>query len=264
MAMAHCLDSISPLYQSLQDLPGLAARDRLARPEPHSLMRLPATLDQVYAGLSASSRADVRRKRKKMQVDFGDALKVTCIREAAEIEPALPTVEAIARKTYQRGLHVGFEDTPQMLGRLKLYAQKGWLRIYLVHIGDKPCAFWIGTVYDNIFCSDYLGFDPQFRNYSPGTFLLSEMIKDFCAAGVNAIDFGFGEGDYKGRFGNCRLMESSIYVFAPTLKGIAMNAARTTVGMTDRVLKRVMERAGLLARAKKYWRARIAKGDVSK
>jgi CelD/BcsL family acetyltransferase involved in cellulose biosynthesis len=85
-------------------------------------------------------------------------------------------VEEIARKTYQRGLGVGFADTTRMRQRLELAARKGWLRAYLLYLGERPCAFWIGMLYGDTFVSDYTGYDPDLRQFSPGIGLVMRMI----------------------------------------------------------------------------------------
>ena len=142
-------------------------------------------------------------------------MKVSCYREPGELDDVIPQVEEIAKKTYQRGLGVGFQDTEEIRRRLRFCAEKGWLRVYVLHLGDLPCAFWIGTLYHGCFCSDYLAFDPNFGAYSPGTFLLMKVVEEFCGAGVKEIDFGPGEGRYKEQFGNLPSNEASIFVSHP-------------------------------------------------
>jgi hypothetical protein len=247
----------SPIFQSARSLPGIASRDHVLQPAPHSLLTLSENSEQVWLSLSSGVRADVRRKKKKLLREFGAGAKVHCFREPRELESAIPQVEAIAKKTYQRALNVGFRDTEQIRRRLQFLAEQGWLRMYLLTLNDEPSAFWVGTVYQGGFSSDYLAFDPKFGEFSPGMFLLSEVIDELCHAAVGKLNFGAGESRYKERFSNCHWTESPVYIFGPGLKGIALNCARTAVGLVDNAVKKGLARTRLLPAVKRLWRSRL-------
>jgi hypothetical protein len=251
-----CEDSL--LYQRALSLPSIWCTDHLTNPEPHHAMRLPENIEQVYEGFSHGLRGQLRRKQKKVLKEFNGSVKFTCFRNADELDRVFEQAEGIAKKTYQRGLGVGFEDTKAMRGRLNLCAQMGWLRAGMLYIEDRPCSFWIGTVYDGVFVSDFLAFDPDFRDYSPGSYLLITMIEEFCKEGVKAIDFGFGPGEYKERFGNSQLRETSVYIFAPGFKGITLNALRTMTVLAENLVKKTLQRTKLLPRIKRLWRDRLS------
>jgi Acetyltransferase (GNAT) domain len=249
----------SPLYENVLLGCGFATRDHCVRPESHSVMALPASVEELYRSFSQGLRAEIRRKKKKLLADFGEGVVIRCYRAPEELESALPAVEDIARNTYQRGLGVGFQDTPQMRQRLSFCAEKGWLRIYVLAISGKPCAFWVGTLSNSVFVSDYNAYDPKFRDYSVGTYLLAEVVEDFCDEGVKAVDFGFGEAEYKSRFANVAHAEASLRIFAPKPRGVALNLVRTATGLMDDTLRKALERTDLLPKIRRFWRARLAK-----
>jgi hypothetical protein len=251
------------LHEGVLRASGFATRDHLPKLALHHVMKLPADMKDVYPALSANHRADLKRKAKKVMADHQGNVKVYCYREPGELEAAIPEIERIAQKTYQRGLGVGFQDSEEIRRRLRLCANKGWLRIYVLNLGDTPCAFWIGTLYHGSFCSDYLAFDPRFGTYSPGTFLLMKVLEEFCATGVREVDFGFGEGRYKEQFGNSPSMEASVFIFAPRAKGVLLNAMRTSTGLAENLARKIVERTNLLPRIKKLWRSRLAKKTSS-
>jgi hypothetical protein len=258
MAVLDFLRVGSPIYERALRASGFTTRDHLPKPGMHYVMKLPANINQVYSALSANHRSDLKRKAKKFLSDHPDA-KVSCYRETAQLDDVIPQIEELARKTYQRGLGVGFQDNEEMRRRLRLCAENGWLHIYVLRLGDTPCAFWIATLYHGSFCSDYLAFDPHLSPYSPGTFLLMKVVEQLCDAGVKEIDFGFGEGRYKEQFGNCEYQEASLFVFAPKLKGVLLNAMRTSAVMADNLARNLLEHTKLLPRIKRFWRLRLAK-----
>ncbi len=251
------LGTDSALYRQALSSPGFASRDHLTKITAHHIMRLPESMDQLYLRFSQGLRAEVRRKRKKILADFDGNVKIRRFHEPAELENLIPDLEEIAKKTYQRPLGVGFQDTEQMRRRLGVCAQKGWLRIYVLSVSGEPCAFWMGTLYDGTFYSDEIGFDPQFSHYSPGTFLLTSIVEDLCNSGVKEIDFGVGEAEYKKRFSNRLLTEASVYLFAPNLKGIALNIVRSTAGVIDNTLRKALEHTKLLPKVKRFCRSRL-------
>ncbi len=253
----------SPIYQKASTMPGFLMRDRVIRSEPHSSMTLPNTLEQVFAAFSSGLRAEVRRKKRKIIADFGDRVKITRYIDESGLEGVLGQVEEIAKKTYQRALGVGFENSDRMRQRLRLCAREGWLRMYLLTVDNQPCAFWIGTVYDGVFYSDYNGYDPGYRDYSLGTFLLISMVEDFCKENVRAVDFGFGQAEYKDRFSNERAMEASVYIFSQGTKGLFLNGSLTIASSIDGALRAMLDRVDLLPRIKRIWRARSAKTKSS-
>jgi hypothetical protein len=261
VASLHQPRADSPIYQKALRMPKFSSRDHLAEPAPHHFMVLPDNIEQVYLGLSSGHRKHLRSEAKRLSTDFQGRVRVVCFREAAELDRAIPDVEAIAKGTYQRGLGVGFEDTPESRHLLHFFAEKDWLRIYVLYLGESetPAAFSIGSVSNGAYCCDFLGYDSRFRKYSAGTFLLTKMLEDFCRDGVKMVDFGGGGGDYKERFGNLRVMEASVYVFAPSIKGLALNAVRTSTGLIDNSIKGILERTALLATIKRFWRLRLAK-----
>jgi len=253
----------SYLYKRGLSLPSLLSRDYFPVPQPHHLMRLSGTIDEVFLGLSNSHRAGLRYDIKKIEKKLHGRVKICCFREFAELETAISYVEEVARKTYHRGLGVGFDDSPRTRQMLQFYARNGQLRMYVLFDASTPIAFWIGVVYGGWFYSDHTGFDPQYRGYSPGTYLLSKMIEDFCKESLLGIDFGLGDAQYKQRFGNYSFKEVSLHLCAPSWKGFMLNLFRTGTIIIDTGLKKILERTKLLPKIKKIWRDRLARGNAS-
>jgi hypothetical protein len=248
----------SDLYQEALTFPSFVSRDYLTKFAAHHIMRLPESTEQMYQGFSQGLRAEVRRKKKKILADFGDTVQIRRFQDPAELESFFPDLEEIAKKTYQRRIGVGFQDTEQMRRRLWLCAERGWLHIYILSLRGQPCAFWMGTLYDWTFYSDEIGYDPKFSPYSPGTFLLTTIVEDLCNAGVREVDFGVGKAEYKERFGNRHLEEASVGIFAPKPKGIALNLARTAAGVIESGLKKALDYFAFLQKIKRYWRSRLS------
>jgi len=170
-------------------------------------------------------------------------------------------VEEIAQKTYHRGLGVGFVADEEMRRRLHLDARNGSLLAFLLYLGGKPCAFWLGTVYQKTFHGGYVGFDPDYRRFSPGTFLTRRVIDRLCdhnvADVIEEIDFGLGDAQYKRALSNRSWQEAIVYIFGSGLRGLTLNVLQTPIALIDQLTKRALEKAGNLQQIKKTWRERV-------
>ena len=87
------------------------------------------------------------------------------------------------------------------------------------------------------------------------------VVEELCKEAVRQIDFGLGEGRYKERFGNIVSVDASVYILAPTLRGVAINILRSSTVLMDVVLKKIMDRTGMAQKIKRLWRARVSDQD---
>jgi hypothetical protein len=245
--------------------PGPLSRDYIRITQLHFFATLPATMEDYYRSLPAGGKGFNRSKHNKLLKDFAGRIRIKCFRGAEEIDVMADDVEQIAKTSYQRGLGVGFIDSSAMRERLRLMARHGWLRVYVLYLAERPCAYWIGDINRGIFGGNYVGYDAQFGKYSPGMFLSMKVIEGFCDGnreGVAGVDFGPGDAKYKEVLSNQTWRETAVYIFAPSLKGIGLNLTRTVVGGLDQITKKVLARTGLLQKIKKGWRARVNPREV--
>jgi CelD/BcsL family acetyltransferase involved in cellulose biosynthesis len=87
------------------------------------------------------------------------------------------------------------------------------------------------------------------------------MIEDLTNSKVEEIDFGFGDAFYKQRFGDQHWIESSVYIYAPTIKGILLNANRTINLIPYRYLLRLAEKNNMLQKIKRLWRDKLIRNN---
>ena len=239
--------------------PGPLCRDYLRTPLIHFATALPGGPEEFYRGLSSGARWQAKSKQKKLLKAFGENIRIRCFREPAELENLIQDVEEVARKSYQRGLGVGFIDSPKVREQFRLKAQRGWLRAYVLYISDRPCSFWIGDVNQGTFGSDYLAYDAEFERYSPGMCLILKVIEGFCdesPQGINAVDFATGYAQYKEVLSNRKWEEEDVHIFAPTIKGVGLNLVRSFFVVIDQSGKKLLASTNLLQKLKKRWRAR--------
>jgi GNAT acetyltransferase-like protein len=249
----------SNICRLIREKPNILCRDHLHTDNIHWQMSVPANIDQFYERMSAHRRHELRRYPKVLEKKFPKAISIECFQSVNDVDRILTDAETVAKKTYHRGLGVGFTDNIENRRRLTLFANKGLLRAYLMYIQDKPSAFWIGTEYGKVFYLDFTAFDPEFKKYETGTILFLKMVEDLCKTDCRAIDFGFGDALYKRSFGNKSWKECSYYVFAPTMKGMMLNVMRTGMGSLISFVEYLLIKTKLLQYVKKHWRKLLIK-----
>jgi len=250
------------LYQRAIRTRSFFSVDRSMRPSTHRVRKLGSSCGSFMAQLSGNERYNQRRRARRLVQDFDGKVRIDCFHDATEIGRLLRDAETIASVSYQRGLGVGFFYTCEIEQRLRLEAEKGTLRAHILYVGDRPCSFWIASLYRGVLCNDFMAFDPTYAKYAPGMYLAINVIDEVCrddsAEQALTIDFGGGDAEWKERLGNFDWQEATVHIWAPTVKCIAANALRTFAAIAEASTTRVLRDTGLLSKVKRTWRKRIA------
>ena len=242
----------SHLFRCGKRAVGFLLSDRFSPVRPHRKRELPATVEELRASLSSSERRRFRQIAKKLTTEFSSKVVIITLGDPAELDRILRDVDDVAKKTWQHKLgQGGFDASEALKARLQTEAEIGALRVYLLYIGGKPAAFWVGAIYQQTFYSDFTGYDPAYARYSLGTYLLSQILEDLCRIGMKAIDFGFTDDDYKRRFGNVEWLETNLHLFPPTLLGMQLSGMRAATALISNASRAMLQQTGLMQRVKK-------------
>lgn len=247
----------SMIYSSAKRNPNLLCRDYITTANLHWKMTLPNSIDEFYKKMKAKHRYWIKRLEKILEKEYPGKVIIISYQKEIEIAKFCKDAEQISKKTYQRGLGVGFIDNDENRQRLQLSAHNNWLRAYILYIDEKPCAFWMGTLYKKTFYLDFTGYDQYYKKYEPGTILFMEMINKLCREEVAEIDFGLGNAFYKERFGDQHWEEAFVYIYSRTLRGIVLNFVRTLSVLISAAAEKVINRLALRNKLKKIWRKKL-------
>jgi hypothetical protein len=251
----------SPLHRAARSSPGLLTRDLLATPARHWRARLEGSYEDYLGRRSAKTRANLRRYGRKFEAAFPDAIELRSFRDPADLDRLLEDTRAVYEGTYHRALGVGFSDSGIEREVTTLALARGWFRAFVLYVNEKPCAFWHGIRYGRVFSTGPTGYDPAFGTHRVGTYLLGRMVEQLCGEeGLDWIDFGFGDAEYKQHFGDESWLEEDVLVWARRPRPIRLNATRTALLAADRAARSILRRRQLLARARRLWRARALGG----
>jgi CelD/BcsL family acetyltransferase involved in cellulose biosynthesis len=239
--------------------PPRVARGYRTAPAVHWVLDLPDSFDAFLGGLSSSTRSSVKRYERKLIREYGDRLQVRIFRDPSELDALFDHIRQIAEKTYQGGLGVAFTGDELQRSITRLSMELGWFRAWVLSLDGTPCAFWHGEAYRGVFRIGVPGFDPALGHLRVGNFVLMRMIEALCAdVDVHTVDYGFGDAEYKRRFGSRSWQEEDVLIYAISLKGIRVNAVRTSLLFSGALIRRVLERRGMFAWLKRGWRRRLS------
>jgi CelD/BcsL family acetyltransferase involved in cellulose biosynthesis len=159
-------------------------------------------------------------------------------------------------------LEAGFMDNEEHRQRFALFARQGQLRVQLLEIDGRVRAFWLGTVCQDVFYLSETSYDPDLRRYDAGTLTFIRMADEAAREGVRRLDFGLGDAHYKQLFGDQCSREATVWLFAPTVKGMVLRSILRASIMLESAARRILQQLRLVDRLKTRWRRNLAKGET--
>jgi CelD/BcsL family acetyltransferase involved in cellulose biosynthesis len=250
----------SPLHRAASAQSPRLLRETSSPPTAHWQLHVPSSYDDFLHSLSRSSRESAKRYSKRLEKQFGDRLSVGVYRDLADADRVFADLRAVAVKTYQQGLGVAFAQSVIDRKIAIMLMENGWFRAHVLYLDGNPIAFWHGHDYHGVFTTGVPGFDPTYTDLRVGNYVLFKLIEALCAdETIDTLDYGFGDAEYKRRFGSRSWVEQDIHLFAPTVKGIRTNALRSSTLGLGNLAQRALSQTGALDRLKRNWRDRLSR-----
>jgi len=259
------LKTNSLIYTLSRKLPGILSKGYFPEIENHFSMSVPENLEQFYKARSHKHRARLKRYIRKLEKEYPNGIKMVTYSQEADLDKAIKAASRISRSTYQFGLGYGFTDDSKTRCLLTTAAKQGWLRIYILYIGEEPCAFQNWLQYEKVYIGHGKGFDPKWGKWRIGTILFLKAVEHLCTdPTVEVIDFGFGDAEYKRSYADVNWQEASVRIFAPHFYPICTNMLRTCVAAMNSALRYTADKSGLKNRIKRLWRNRLENKNSEK
>jgi len=253
----HKLSEDSPLLRALQSYgPRLWCEKRLVW-YAHWQTVLSGEEGLLMKNMKPKHRALIRKKQRSLESVFRGKVTWRWVSRVDDVPRLCARLEEVAAGTYQRGLESGFMDNEEHRQRYALFASRGQLRAQLLEIDGRVRAFDIGIVYNDIFFGAETGYNPDLREFAPGTLVMLRMVDELVQEGVRKVDWGLGDADYKQQFGDQSWREATVRLFAPTAKGIALRTSMGLFSTIDSFGRGLVQKIGILHRLKTGWRRRL-------
>jgi len=245
----------SYVHRLSRTIPRFLCRDHFQVVEDHWQTYLPKTAEEFYASIKRKRKKEWKRLSRRLEDAAGGSLELKCYNGVDQVEHFIEVASKISAMTYKEALNVGFNDSSYTHSILTQAAKRNNWRAYVLYAGQVPCAFETGIVYDHIYFAEFIGYSPQWSNFSPGTILFVKVFEDLCHnTPVEIFDYGFGAAGYKERFGTKSWPEVSVYIFAPRLYPVTINVLRSSVKSMNVGLQYIAQKIGSLSWIKRQWR----------
>jgi hypothetical protein len=255
----HHLRGDSPLGAALKSSAPRGWCVSEEEPRTHRSMSLPVGTDFLTARFNAKHRSAIKRKQRGLEAEFPGRVVWRWLKQFDDIPGLCQRIEQVAALTYQRALGAGFTDNAEHRERLALFASSDRLRVQLLEIDGQVRAFWVGCIYQGVFHSWETGYDPALRSHEVGTLVFVRMIDELIQEGIEKLDFGLGDAQYKQRFGDGEWTERTLRLFAPTVQGFFLSRLGALFQGAERVARKVAERTGAVDKIRTAWRRRLSR-----
>lgn len=216
--------------------------------------------DAVMQRHKGAHRRNFRRYDRRLCEHCGGALRLEVVTAAPAVTGYLARAATFAAQTYQAGLGAGLRDDASRRRLLRGLAERGWLRCYLLVAGDEPIAFHSGLCYRNRWTAWGTGYRPDFRAFRPGTILITRIFRDLCEHGVEAVDWSFGDAQYKRVFGTDSREERTIHLYSRGIRAGCAFGIDAAATWSKRALERLDRSGSFAERIKRHWRRRLERG----
>lgn len=245
----------SKIYYSARSMPNFFCRGHFPVQHLHWKTILPSSYEEFLCCRSKNSRHNIRRYSKRLVSKYGNRLSIRCFTETNQIDHLFFDTDQVAKKTYQYGLGSGFINDIKTRRLFRHFLDRKCLIAYVLYIDGKPCAFWNGVRYGKTFFTWTTGYDPAYYDDRLGLFLLTKVFDALCLdLNVDAVDFGFGDAQYKQSFCDLSWTEASVYIFAPRLYPTFINMLRTSATGLNTGLEYLLNKTAFAGWIKRRWR----------
>lgn len=209
------------------------------------------------ARFSGKTRSTFKRKRRKLEMLGDGNLDLEEFHTPNELNRFFAEAIPLSRKTYQaRLLDAGLpEDDATRQAALELAEHDG-LRAFLLRIKGQAIAYLYLPIEGMTLKYAFLGYDPEFAQYSPGTVLQLVALEQLFAEGrYRYFDFTEGEGAHKALFATDSVNACSFFLLRASLRNRLLLRSLDLFDGTVAGVKDFAARNGVLARVRRMLRS---------
>ncbi len=226
--------------------------------DPHWTFCLsPGSFEATLRTFSKKRRNELDREGRRLADQLAERPRVAVLGSTDELDQIFEQAGRIIARTYHARIANVFADTPVWRAQLALEAQRGTLRAFFLLGGDSAIAFNIGSIYGSVLVLEALAHLPEYNRFSPGKYLLLRVFERCCAEGVTAVDYGFGDAEYKRAYGTNFQDEAVLRIYGRTPRARLAHLLEQVSAVTAQAARFLAARLGVLKKLKKTWRERL-------
>lgn len=173
---------------------------------------------------SGQVRSTIKRNAKKFAAEGG---RLEIVHGGEGLEAALAAYQAVYGQSWKVP-----EPYPEFVpGLIRLSARRGWLRLGLAWLGDKPVAAQIWIVANGRADIYKLAYDEAYKALAPGTLLTACLMENAIDVDqVHEIDYLIGDDPYKAAWMSQRRERVGLIAYDPWTPRGLVGLVRQTMG----------------------------------
>jgi CelD/BcsL family acetyltransferase involved in cellulose biosynthesis len=191
-------------------------------------LRLPLAFEALQQGMSASFRASLRRRRRRLQEQ--GVVELERLSGGPELLSKLLEGFELEQRGWKGRRGTAIAQHPATLGFYSNLAMRaaraGWLSLYFLRLDGRPIAFDYGLTYGGRYLSLKHAYDERAGKYSPGQLLTEDTLRDCIARGLTEFDFLGDDSPCKKDWAREGRPQAWLYVFRRSLKGRLLRRAK--------------------------------------
>jgi hypothetical protein len=218
---------------------------------------------EILGLFSKKTEQKFRRKDKKFRKFFNENIKFKEISSLDEVDYFIENANIIDNNSYHKAMGISVKKDFHYYNMFHSMAEGKYFRGYLLFANNKPIAYYYGVLYDGMFYAFNTSYNNEYRQLSPGIFLLRRMIELFIKENVAVIHFGYGDSPYKRMFGNEVVEEATFRIYSSGIKAQFAQLLDKTTLTTTYKLSEFLDKLHLLNKIKKTWRNKLLHKNVA-
>lgn len=215
---------------------------------PRHYIRLDGTFDDYLGRFSSKTRSGLRRKRRRLERESGGAVRFAAYGPGA-FAAFHEAARAVSRRTYQEIMFdAGLPDDEEDIAAMERAMDAGDARGFLLFVDEMPVAYLYCPRRDGVDEYQYVGFRPDYGQWSPGTVLLLAVLEHlFADPDAVAFDFteGAGEGSHKAFYATDSVDFETVVLLRRNLRNRALIALREMLDRLSGSIGGLLRRFGL-------------------
>jgi len=214
------------------------------RQYPNVYVSLDGSFEEYLNGFSCKSRATLRRKVRRMAQLSGGTIEWREFSGSAEMAEFQLAARGVAAKTFQERLFRGaLPATAEFLDEMKSLADRDNVRAYLLYLKRRPIAYLYFPARNGVLLYSFLGHDPEYNEFSPGTVLLYLALESlFQERKFRLLNFGQGGMQQKQQFSTGKVYCADIYFLRRNLRNVLLVSAHVFTNAVSRSAGEVLEK----------------------
>lgn len=227
-----------------------------------SFIDMRTDFNSYMSQLSSKTRSTMGRKVRKFEKASGGDIKWSVYQSVPEMDRFHSLARKISKLTYQEklfdaGLPVDKSFITEMHGNAKADTVRG----FILFFADKPISYLYLPIKGERVIYGYLGFDPTFAKYSPGTVLqLLALEYLFSESRYQFFDFTEGEGTHKSTFSTHEQYCGNVYYLRKNLRNIALVRLHCMIRGLSQYADSILIKTGLKRGLRRFLRGQAGTG----